>query len=217
MSDIFFGILAIVVGLMFCFRGYLTMRIVIPFWGLFAGFALGAGLVAEFSDNRFLGTIAGWLVGAAVGLVFGALAYLYFEVSVMIGMTAIGFLLGSSVMVAFNVTWTWLIILVGVVVGVLLGIVAIASDLPMVLLTVLTAFAGSSAVVGGVMLVVGRMNTSDFDQASVVSRIQDSTGWWILYVVLALVGVGVQLQALGSLTQSLRAEWEADRGRSSIG
>jgi len=37
-SDIILGLLALAVGALFCFRGYLTMRLVIPVWGAFAGF-----------------------------------------------------------------------------------------------------------------------------------------------------------------------------------
>ena len=44
MRDVVFGLMAVVVGITFCFRGYLTMRVVIPMWGAFSGFALGAGL-----------------------------------------------------------------------------------------------------------------------------------------------------------------------------
>ena len=46
MADVLVAILAIAIGAAFCFRGYLAMRIVIPIWGFFAGFAFGAGLFA---------------------------------------------------------------------------------------------------------------------------------------------------------------------------
>ena len=212
MNDIALGVLAIVVGLAFCFRGYLAMRIVIPLWGLFSGLALGAGVVSGMTDHPFLGTALGWVVGIGIGLVFGALAYLYFEVMVMVGLVAIGFLLGSSLMVALNVTWTWVVVLVGISFGVLLGVFAIAADMPMVVLTVLTAFAGSSATLVGVMLLVGKLHTTDLDQAEVSRHIQHSPAWWIAYVVLALVGIGVQVRFLDSMRRSLRDEWDAERG-----
>lgn len=214
MSDVVFGLIAIIAGLVFCFRGYLAMRLVIPIWGVFAGFALGAGLVSSITDRAFLGTVTGWLLGAVLGLVFGALAYLYFEVSIVVGMGAIGFVLGTSVMVAFNVTWTWLVVLVGVIVAVLLAVLAMAGNLPMVVLTVLTAFAGASVTVGGFMLLAGSLSTADFDKATIVERINDSAGWWALYLVLAIAGMVAQIRAVESLTQTVRAEWELERGRS---
>ena len=214
MRDVILGILSIVVGLTFCFRGYLTMRVVIPIWGTFSGFALGAGLVSGLTDNRFLGTALGWIVGLGVGLVFGALAYLYFEISVLLGMMSIGFILGASLMVALHVTWTWVIVVAGVAAGALAASIAMASDLPMLLLTVLTAFAGSSAVVAGTMLLAGKLHTDDLDQAKVIERVHDAPGWWVMYVALAVIGIAVQASALGSLRQTLRQEWETERGRS---
>ena len=38
MQDIIVGVLAIAIGALFCFRGWIAMRIVIPIWGAFAGF-----------------------------------------------------------------------------------------------------------------------------------------------------------------------------------
>jgi hypothetical protein len=112
---------------------------------------LGAGIVS--GDAGFLGNLTGWLVGFGLAIVFGAIAYLYYEVSVIIGMTAIGFVLGTSLMVALGVSWSWLIVLSGVVAAVVLSFVAIAADLPMMLLTILTALAGASTMVGGFMLI----------------------------------------------------------------
>lgn len=212
MTDVLLGLLAVVVGAMFCFRGYLTMRIVIPIWGAFAGFGLGAGAVASITGDGFLSTIAGWLVGVVVAVVFSLLAYLYYEVSVVIAMGAIGFMLGSSVMVALNIDWTWVVVLVGVAVGVVLALAAIVVDVPMIVLTILTATAGASAVVGGLMLLFGSMDTTDLDERNVIDQIQDAPGWWVLYAVLAFMGVLSQMRALASVRGSLREQWVADGG-----
>jgi len=47
MQDVILGTLAILVGLMFCLRGNVAMRLIIPIWGAFVGFALGAGIVSS--------------------------------------------------------------------------------------------------------------------------------------------------------------------------
>lgn len=212
MNDFILGALAVLVGALFCFRGYVTMRLVIPIWGAFVGFALGAGLVAGITDDRFLGSAASWLAGVAVAAAFSALAYLYYEVSVMIAMAGIGFLLGVSVMVAIGVSWTWLIVLVGVAAGVALAAAAIVGDLPMLLLTLLTATAGASAVVGGLMLWLGTVDAEDLTRASVIERIQAEPGWWVAYVLIAVGGIIAQLRAHAATEATLRAQWEADGG-----
>lgn len=213
MRDVVVGIVAVVVGLLFCFRGYLMMRVIIPIWGAFAGFVLGAGVVASVTGDRFLAGVAAWVVGAVVGLVFGMLAYLYYEVSILVGVTAIGFMLGTTAMVALNVRWTWLIVLVGVLVGVLLGLLAVVGDLPMLLLTVLTALGGSSTAVGGAMLLAGAVDTDDLTESNVVDLVQDRPAWWFLYAGLAVAGLILQFRVLRQVEATARAEWERSGGR----
>lgn len=213
MADILLGILAIVVGAAFCVRGYLAMRLIIPLWGAFAGFLLGAGLVASFAGEGFLASVLGWVVGFVVAALFGALAYLYYELSVLIAMSAIGFTLGTTAMVALGVSWSWLIILVGVIVGALLALFGILADVPMVILTVLTAMAGASVVVIGIMLLFGVVSVGDFGSARTTASIDDDWWWYALYVVLAIAGIAAQLSATARMRGSLRSSWAESGGR----
>jgi len=205
MDDVVVGIIAVLTGAVFCFRGYLAMRVVIPLWGAFAGFFLGAGVVA--GDDGFLTTALGWVVGIAVAVVFGLVAYLYYEVSVLIGMMAIGFVLGTSVMVALGVTWSWVIVLSGVVLAVVLAFVALVGDLPMVLLTVLTALAGASTIVSGAMLMFGVIDLDDFDSAITTEVLADDWWWYAIFVVLAAAGMIIQYSDVERRRQSLREAW----------
>jgi hypothetical protein len=211
-KDVIVGLLALGIGTLFCFRGYLAMRLVIPVWGALAGFLFGAGLVASLADDNLLATATGWLVGIGFALLFGALAYLYYEVSVILAMGAIGFSLGTGVMVALGVSWSWLIVLVGVLVGTLLAITAILADVPMILLTVLSATAGAVAMIGGAMLLTGTVDVNAFDAASTTERIDDDWWWYALYVTAALAGAFVQFRDLGG-GGTLRSSWTEDGGR----
>jgi hypothetical protein len=206
--------LAIAVGALFCFRGYLTMRVIIPIWGAFAGFVLGAEIVASAGNDGFLRTAVGWMVGIGLGLVLGLVAYLYFEVSVLIAMSAIGFALGTSLMVALGVTWSWVIVLVGVVVGTALALIAILGDLPMMLLTILSALAGASTIVAGLMLLVGTLQTDDLTSGSATDRLHDDWWWFAIYGALAVAGLFIQLRATERLRGSMRDAW-AESGRRS--
>jgi hypothetical protein len=214
MSDVFVGIIALLTGAVFCFRGYLAMRIVIPVWGSFAGFMLGAGIVA--GDAGFLGNALGWLVGFGLAIVFGAIAYLYYEVSVLIGMMAIGFVLGTSLMVALGVTWSWVIVLSGVVLAVVLSFVAIAADLPMMLLTILTALAGASTMVGGLMLIFGTVDLDDFDLGVTTETVADSWWWFVIYGGLVVAGIIAQLTDVDRRRETLRQAWRSGSTDASV-
>jgi hypothetical protein len=208
-EDIIIGGLAVVVGLLLCFAGYAALRAVIAVWGAFAGFLLGAGLVSTFTGEGFLGTVLGWSVGLVLAVVFGLIAYLYYAVSVVIGMAAIGFSLGSTVMVALGVSWTWVIVLVGVVAGVLLAMLAIVGDMPMLLLAILGAFAGSSVTIGGLLLLTGVLDRGDLATPETTQTLE--LGWWwtAAYLALALVGLVAQLRSVEARRGTLRDGWTA--------
>lgn len=212
MDDILVGIFALIVGLVFCFSGYFAMRVVIPIWGAFTGFMLGAGLVDNFTDEGFLTSALGWVVGLALALVFALLAYVYYEIWVVIAMAAIGFALGSTVLVALGVSWSWLIVFVGLALGVLLAILAVVADLPMVLLTVLSALAGASAATTGIMLIFGALSLSDFDSTATTERLNDDWWWLAIYAGLAIAGIVVQVRSATRLGASMRAAWAESGG-----
>jgi hypothetical protein len=213
MDDVLVGLMAIAVGALFCFRGFMAMRIIIPIWGAFAGFLLGAGIVDVASDDAFLRSLLAWLVAIGCAIVFGLIAYLYYEVSVVLAMAAIGFSLGSGAMVALGVTWSWVVVLVGVLLGALLAVVAIVADLPMIILVVLTAFAGATSIVLGVMLLGSVVDTTDFDVAETTERLDDDWWWYLAYVVLGVVGIVARVRHTARMDASLRQQWADAGGR----
>jgi hypothetical protein len=210
MTDIILGIVFILVGAMFCFRGYFAMRILIPIWGFLAGFSLGAGIVAGANHEGFLRSTVGWIVGLVVGLIFFVLAYLYYAVSVAIAMGAIGFVLGVAVMTAIGVKWQWVIVLVGVAAGALLAAAAIAGDLPTVLLTVLTATSGATTIVFGLLLLVGKINANDISQSPDPTKVAHHTWWgYAIWGGIALAGMISQFTAIDRVRGSWREAWES--------
>lgn len=213
MQDVMVGILALLIGALFCFRGYVALRIMIPIWGAFVGFMLGAGLVAGTGSQGFLRTGAAWIVGLVFAVVFSALAYLYYEVSIVLAMASIGFALGTAVMVAIGVSWSWLIILVGVIVGVLLAVFAIGADLPGILLLVLSSMAGATAIVAGVMVLTGTVHTNEFTDAGVTERIRDSWWWYLIYLAVMVTGIVVQGREVQELRASTRTAWTEAGGK----
>jgi hypothetical protein len=214
MHDVIVGAVAVLIGAIFCLRGYWAMRVIIPIWGAFAGFLLGAGLVASGTDDGFLRSVLSWMVGLAVAVLFGLFAYLYYEIAIVLAMTSIGFALGTSVMVALGVSWSWAIVLVGVIVGALLAVIAIVGNLPMIVLIVLTAAGGASAVVGGLMLIVGTLQTDELTESGTVTdRLHDDWWWFAVWAALFVVGIVAQIRAAERLRTSMRAAWEGSGGR----
>ena len=207
MTDILLGILAIVAGAVMLFAGQFVLRIVLPIWGFFAGFAFGAGLFAELADERFLGTALGWVSGLVCALVFALLAYLYYAVAIVLAMAAFGFAIGAGLVVALGIDWNWLAVLVGLVVGAILGVVAVIGNMPMVVLALVSAIAGAVSIVAGLMLVFGSMDSADFTRAGFTAAVNDGWGWYLTLVVLAVVGFLAQTRARMVTRRSVRQAW----------
>lgn len=209
MTDILLGLIAIVVGLMFCFGGVHLLRIVIPIWGAFAGFAFGAGLVAAFAEEHFLGSVLGWILGLVFAVIFAVLAYLYYAVAIVLAIGSAGFALGSWLMVALGVSWNWLVVLVALAVGIVFGVAAVVLDMPMVVLVVIGAIGGAAVAVSGMMLLFGAIDTSTFTDGRFVALVKDDWWWYTIYLVLAVLGILSQSRQVAVLKASMRAQWAA--------
>jgi hypothetical protein len=210
MTDIVLGLLAIVAGGVMLFAGQFVLRIVLPIWGFFAGFAFGAGLFAGLADERFLGTVLGWVTGLVFALIFAVFAYLYYAVAVVLTMAAFGFAIGSGLVVALGIDWNWVAVLVGLAFGAVLGLVSVFGDMPMIVLAVVSAIAGAVSVVAGLMLLVGSLNSADFTQGSATDAIQDSTGWYLLLLALAFAGIVAQTRQRAALRRTVQETWYAE-------
>ncbi len=208
MEDIVIGIVAIAAGAVFLVAGYRAFRIVIPIWGFFVGFATGAGAISALTGDAVLAKPLGWIAGLVLALLFAAIAYLYYAVAVVLALSSLGFLLGSALMVGLGVTWNWLIILVSLIIAVAFALVAVATNFPRILLVVVSAVAGATAVVGGFMLLFGAVDTAELSRADVVDRIEDSLGWWLAYTALVVAGVVVQSATAPPSAVDARSSWD---------
>ena len=77
---------ATMIGLLFgaiiCFGGYRFFLILLPFWGFFFGFGLGAQTVQALLGDAFFATVTSWVVGFVLAVAFAVLSYLFYIVAV---------------------------------------------------------------------------------------------------------------------------------------
>jgi len=212
MADILLGILAIVAGGVMLFAGQFVLRLILPIWGFFAGFAVGAGLFAELADERVLGTVLGWISGLVLGLVFALLAYFFYAVAVIFAMATFGYVIGAGLIVALGIDWNWVAVVVGVAIGAALGLLAVFGNMPMIVLAVLSSIAGAISVVGGLMLLFGSLNSADFTEGSFSSAVDAGWGWYLLLVVLALIGLIAQTRQRIVVRRTINEAWYARSG-----
>ena len=210
MADILLGVLAIIAGGAMLLAGRFLLRLVIPIWGFLAGFAFGAGIVAEFANEHFLGTVLGWVLGLVFAVIFAVLAYLYYYVAIVLAMGAAGFAIGSGIIVAFGIDWNWVAVLVGLALGLAFGLVAVFANVPMIVLVFVGSIAGAVGVTGGLMLLVGSLNSADFSRGDFTDTVSNSFGWSLLFLLLAVGGIAIQAFQRALLRQSIRETWYAE-------
>ncbi|NIV40024.1 MAG: hypothetical protein GWN58_64665, partial [Anaerolineae bacterium] len=77
-------LIALFLGLIICFSGYRLFLMLLPIWGFFFGFALGAETLQLLFGAGFLANITGWVVGFIVGAIFAVLSYLFYAFAVAV-------------------------------------------------------------------------------------------------------------------------------------
>ena len=90
------AILAVVIGLAFCFGGWRFFLLLLPIWGFVVGFGLGSEVVrAIFNDGTFA-TLLSWIVGFVFAVVFAVLSYLYYYAAIAILAGMVGYAIGAA-------------------------------------------------------------------------------------------------------------------------
>jgi hypothetical protein len=109
--------------------------------------------------------------------------------------------------VALGVDWSWAAVIVGVLVGVIVCVASILVNLPAIVLTTVSAIGGSVAVVAGLMLVTGAMDSSDFTGDAFSDRVQDDWWWYVVFLALASPGTVSQMRDAAAVRRRLSAGW----------
>lgn len=191
MTDGTVGVITLLAGALFCFRGGAALRALMALWGAFVGFGLAAGATAAFAGRPPFSTPVDWVVAILVALVVGALTYAFYALAVAVAVGSIGFGIGTAIATAAGAGNAWAGI-IGLVVGVLAAIVALATDLPYLLLVLLGALIGAGAMVAALMLFTGQLDVSHLTPVGVRGALT-AHSWWT-WVLLALAALGTVVQ-----------------------
>jgi len=197
LEAIVLGIFAILIGLAFVFAGFRFFLILLPIWGFFAGFVLGADIVTQLFGQGFLATTTSWVIGFVFAVVCAVLSYLYYWFAVIFLGASAGYALGIGLMAWLGLHDGFFVFLVGLVFAVILALAFIVLRVPKYLVLVATAFGGAFAALTGVALILGRVPLADMANGIVGSFVHDSLSWiWVVAaIVLGVAGLVYQMQS----------------------
>jgi hypothetical protein len=211
MQEIIVALFALGIGILFSFYGYKAMRLLLPLWGLVAGYWLGAELVNAITGDGFFGTALSIAVGVAFALVGAALAYLFYAAAIVIFMGMIGYWLGAGLLIAAGVDPGFITALVGVATGVVLAGFSLRVRAPKYFLLFFTALAGAALMVSGLLLLGNVVDLAAFKQGPVNLVTEQTWIWQVLWLGVAAVGLTTQLVNSENEEALWLNEWEAGK------
>lgn len=187
--------IALLFGLVVAFGGYRLFLFLLPIWGFFAGFVLGAQTIDYLFNTGLFATVTGWVVGFFVGLIFAVLSYLFYFIAVGIISFSLGYGATVGILGWIGLEGGFLLWLIAVVIGVLVALAVYALNIQKYAIIVATAVGGTGIIIYTLLVL--------FNGALAVSLLEnpvrlaiDNSFWWLLFfLIVAGLGIVAQIQA----------------------
>ncbi len=161
MSTVLAVLFAAIMGVFFLLWGYRVFLVMLPIWGFFAGFWLGAAGISLFLGQGFLATVTGWVAGFFIGVVGAVLSYLFYGVFVIIVAAMVGAGLAAAILTALGITTGWIIAIVALVSAAVVAVAALVMNLQKYVIILITSLGGADLVVLAGMLLFGVVTVAD--------------------------------------------------------
>ena len=188
------GLIGLLFGLALTFAGYRLFLVLLPIWGFFFGFFLGAQAVQAIFGEAFLATVTSWVVGFIVAGVFAVLAYLFYLAAVALASFSLGYTASVGLLTALGLPLAggFIAWIIAVVVGVALAVVVLRFNIQKWVIEFGTAFLGAGAIVGVFVLLFGGPAAQVLENP-VKFVLNNSPFWLIVFVVLGIAGFVLQV------------------------
>jgi hypothetical protein len=195
LGNILGAVIVGLIGLALLTNGYRWFRLLLPVWAFFVGTGLVTALVSGIFGQNFFSTALACIPAVLVGLVFAVLSYLWFSLAVLVWAGSLGFTLFAGLLSALGVNG-WLLLLIAGIVGAIVFVgIAARNDFKKYLPIVLTAGAGATMILSAVLLLFGRP-LEQLNWGTVYGPLSSGASGSllsiVLWVVLAVVGIGIQ-------------------------
>jgi hypothetical protein len=199
-TDSFFALLlassiALFFGFVLVFGGYRFFLVLLPIFGFFWGFGFGAQTIQAIFGQQFFGTVTSWVVGFLFAMVCAVLSYLFYFAAVAILAAALGYAIGVSLMEAIGLDFGLVTWIVGVIVGAVVAVATIALNIQKWIVIIGTAILGSGLIVGTFLYLFGGLPSQQLVSNPLKVVMQTSPFWFIVFLVLAVLGAVAQFQS----------------------
>jgi hypothetical protein len=187
--------IALLFGLVVVFSGYRLFLFLLPIWGFFSGFLLGAQTIDALFSTGLLATVTGWVVGFFVGLLFAVLAYLFYFIAVGIISFSLGYGATYGVLGWIGLDTGFLLWLVAVIVGVVVALVVYRFNIQKYAIIVASAVGGTGVIIYTFLVLFNGAIAVSLLNNPVRLALENSFWWLLFFLVVAGLGIVAQIQA----------------------
>lgn len=188
-------LIALLFGTVVCFGGYRLFLILLPIWGFFFGFGLGAQSVQLLFGEAFLATVTSWVVGFIVAVLFAVLSYLFYAFAVAVIAGSFGYGLGVALMGIFSADLTIITWIVGIVLAIVVIGITFYFNLAKYVIIIATAVGGAAATIGTLVVGVEHVQLLTLAENPVQVMLNGSFIWTLLFLLMAAAGIAGQIMA----------------------
>jgi hypothetical protein len=187
--------IALLFGTAVVFAGYRFFLVLLPIWGFFAGFVLGAQTIDFIFNTGLFATVTGWVVGFFVGLLFALLSYLFYFIAVGIISFSLGYGATIGILAWLGLDAGFLIWLIAVVVGVVVAYVVYRFNIQKYAIILATAVGGTGVIIYTLLALFDNTLAVALLRNPVRLAIENSFWWLLFFLVVAGFGIVFQIQA----------------------
>ncbi len=189
-------VIALLFATALIFGGYRFFLFLLPIWGFFFGFGLGASAVQALFSTGLLATVTGWVVGFVVAIIFALLSYFFYAAAVAVVAGALGYMLGVGFMDLIGLNGlSFLTFIVAVIVAIVVVVITFRFNLQKYVIIAATAIGGAAIAVGVILLGVGGIDLIRLLESPVRLLFQTSPFMGIVFLLLAVAGIVVKIRA----------------------
>jgi len=188
------ALIGLAFGAALVFGGYRLFLVLLPIWGFFFGFGLGAQTIQVIFGEALLASVTSWIAGFVVGLIFAVLSYLFYIFAVAVLSFSFGYGLTVGVWTAIGLDPGLISWVLGVVVGAVIAGAVLALNLQKYAIIVITAVAGAGVSILTILAVVYGPLVTNLLESPVKIALEASPLLLIFGLALVAVGVGAQLR-----------------------
>ena len=187
--------IALLFGAAVVFWGYRMFLFLLPVWGFFTGFMLGAQAIDFLFDVGLFATVTGWVVGFFVGLLFAALSYLFYAVAVGVISFSLGYGATIGILAWIGLEAGFLLWLIAVVVGVAVAIVVYRFNIQKYAIIVATAAGGTGLIIYTLLALFDSALAVELLENPVKLAIDNSPWWMLFFLVMLVLGTVAQIRS----------------------